>query len=93
MICIKTATEPDECIKTLKGADYFGKVNQTKSGRTCQAWNKQTPHKHGFWAMDDQENFCRNPDGELEPWCYTTDPDQRYELCDIPYCRKYYLYN
>lgn len=27
-------------------------------------------------------NFCRNPDGEDTIWCYTTDPDTRWELCD-----------
>ena len=32
-------------------------------------------------------NFCRNPDGEPKgPWCYTTDPDERWEYCDIPGC-------
>jgi len=27
------------------------------------------------------ENYCRNPDGENTMWCYTTDPDTRWERC------------
>jgi hypothetical protein len=34
-------------------------------------------------------NYCRNPDGEPRPWCFTTDPNRRWELCDIPRCRKH----
>ena len=31
-------------------------------------------------------NYCRNPDGELGPWCYTTDSKKRWEYCGIPKC-------
>ena len=27
--------------------------------------------------MEEVTNFCRNPDGEPAPWCYTMDPDTR----------------
>ena len=32
--------------------------------------------------------YCRNPDSSFNdgPWCYTTDPDTPWELCDIPFC-------
>ena len=34
-------------------------------------------------------NSCRNPDHyETGPWCYTSDPDTRWEDCGIPLCRK-----
>lgn len=33
-------------------------------------------------------NYCRNPDGEPRPWCFTTDPNKRWEFCDIPRCGK-----
>ena len=33
-------------------------------------------------------NYCRNPDGDrIGPWCYTTDPERRYESCHIPHCK------
>ena len=34
-----------------------------------------------------EENYCRNPDSDDSgPWCYTTDPDKRYDYCNIPEC-------
>ena len=27
------------------------------------------------------ENYCRNPDGEDTIWCFTKNPDVRYEYC------------
>ncbi|XP_078603199.1 plasminogen-like [Branchiostoma floridae x Branchiostoma japonicum] len=33
------------------------------------------------------ENYCRNPDGEGgTSWCYTMDPDTRWEYCIHPAC-------
>ena len=30
-------------------------------------------------------NYCRNPDSEDGGvWCYTTDPDVKWEYCDVP---------
>ncbi len=34
------------------------------------------------------ENYCRNPNGDLVPWCYTTDPDKYWEYCAIPMCNQ-----
>jgi len=31
------------------------------------------------------ENFCRNPDGDVWPWCITTG-DKQWDYCDIPEC-------
>ena len=34
-------------------------------------------------------NYCRQPeiDGE-RAWCYTMDPDERWEYCDVPECHE-----
>mgnify|MGYP002817438179 CR=1 FL=1 len=71
--------------------------------RTCQKWTSQLPHSHGrtpckkhfaFWCKYQytglgDHNFCRNPDGEPGPWCYTTDPKERWAYCDVPKCSAY----
>lgn len=35
-----------------------------------------------------EENYCRNPDGEPKPWCFTTSPSKRWDFCSIPRCSK-----
>ena len=73
--------------------EYRGNISVTTSGRTCQRWDRQEPYTHGYdrhfpGNASLHENFCRNPlaNDEATPWCYTTDPNVRYELCDIPVC-------
>ena len=75
--------------------DYQGNISVTRSGKTCQRWDKQSPHRHDyaqflFGGASVHENYCRNPkpNDEKTPWCYTTDPDVRFDLCDIPICGK-----
>lgn len=31
-------------------------------------------------------NYCRNPDDDIRPWCYTTDPSIRWEYCNLQRC-------
>ena len=80
------------CKLTREGMEYRGNISVTTSGKTCQRWDRQEPHTHGYDShlpgnASIHENFCRNPlANETIPWCYTTDPNVRYELCDIPAC-------
>ncbi|PHJ15423.1 kringle domain-containing protein, partial [Cystoisospora suis] len=62
-------------------APYEGCQSKTRTGRTCMPWNTQTPHRH-IELITESHNYCRNPDNEDEIWCYTTDPDVRYDFCD-----------
>ena len=71
-----------------KGMDYKGNVRVTKSGRTCQQWSSNSPHKSRH-TYEGDHNFCRNPKKEIwfdRVWCYTTDPKRRWEACDVPLC-------
>ena len=83
-------TEEADCKRTKTGREYVGTRNITASGRTCQTWSSDSPHDHGYNNLP--ENYCRNPDGEPSPWCYTTDPAKRWEVCEIPDCGKYCLF-
>jgi len=85
MTCDGQNTDP-------RGEKYNGCVNVTVSGRKCQAWASTSPHNHGF--STDQRllgNYCRNPDGWFGPWCYTTDPEKRWERCPVQTCGEGWL--
>ncbi|XP_056016399.1 uncharacterized protein LOC125673359 [Ostrea edulis] len=70
----------------LPGVLYRGYRNITESGRSCQKWQTQTPHAHNYDVFRlAQENYCRNFDRE-EPWCFTNDPNVRWELCGVKVC-------
>lgn len=72
----------------------MGQVNITKTGISCQKWDSQKPHSHFqppnvFPQVQNAENYCRNAGGEEpSPWCYTMNDTVRWQLCDIPLCRK-----
>lgn len=69
------------------GKIYFGTISVTRTGDPCQRWGSQTPHTHGFgYRLADHENYCRNPDEDDGPWCYTTKSDKRYDYCTVPHC-------
>ncbi|CAC5361395.1 unnamed protein product [Mytilus coruscus] len=86
----KTPEDPedvDECRKSTKGTEYKGRISLTQTGRTCQYWERQHPHKHVFSKLKTEHNYCRNPDNSgRQPWCYTNDPTTRWEYCKIPMC-------
>lgn len=76
-----------ELLSGDKDSGYRGKQNKSKSGKTCQLWSKQTPHEHANTPEEKpdsglESNYCRNPDGGDTIWCYTTDPDVRWEYCE-----------
>ena len=64
----------------------------TEDGYTCQRWDSQYPQQHNITSLNDEENYCRNPDNDpLGPWCYTTDFEEPTGYCDIAFCKGKYL--
>ena len=79
-----------ECYMRADGVDYRGTISHTASGKVCQRWSEQTPNAHTRThekyplAGVGGHNFCRNPDGAPEPWCYTTEENgPRSEKCNV----------
>jgi hypothetical protein len=75
------------------GSAYQGNVSRTKSGKECQAWDVQFPHKHKYYPGNGYDmgnhNHCRNPDNSHDNvWCYTTDKETEFELCDARECEE-----
>jgi hypothetical protein len=84
------------------GADYRGAQTKTRTGRSCQAWATQNaPHNHTttpttYPSAGLDSNYCRNPESAPTIWCFTSDPDVRWELCSpigviLPGCPEGYV--
>uniref|UniRef100_A0A3Q3AT96 Kringle domain-containing protein n=1 Tax=Kryptolebias marmoratus TaxID=37003 RepID=A0A3Q3AT96_KRYMA len=74
------------------GEDYRGHHSTTENGYICQRWDSQSPHSHKFTPTiypnhSLEENYCRNPEGNLRPWCYTTSWFKKWDYCSIPRCK------
>ncbi|XP_019627216.1 PREDICTED: uncharacterized protein LOC109472084 [Branchiostoma belcheri] len=84
---VQVITEP---CQVGDGASYRGTVSVTRTGKTCQRWDRLFPHVHSKLfehpSSGLEENYCRNPDGEPGVWCFTENPSVRFELCEVPAC-------
>lgn len=65
----------DETLRGDNKAGYRGhKRMNRKHGNQCILWSKKSNrlgfHKEGFGTTGERNNYCRNPDGEDNTWCY-----------------------
>ncbi|XP_043385087.1 kremen protein 1 isoform X7 [Chelonia mydas] len=91
-----TSAQGAECY-TANGADYRGTQNQTSlhAGRPCLFWNETFQHPYNTLKYPNGEgglgehNYCRNPDGDVSPWCYIAESEDGvyWKYCEIPSCR------
>lgn len=88
------ATSNKDCLK--ENEPYMGTVRETEAEFECQSWSVDVPHQHKYHNNSmfpdgtalAASNFCRSPDGDKQPWCYTTHPDERWGYCNIPKCKE-----
>jgi len=66
---------------------YRGKLSITIHGKRCLPWNNlRKDHKYHPNSRPDaglSSNYCRNPSGHHDAWCYTEDS---WEPCALPQC-------
>ena len=83
---VPKSAEDTDC-EPRDGSGYTGTVNTTANGWTCRSWWRYGYKSHWASADDDfNHNYCRNPNGEDQVWCYTTNPQDPKEHCDVPAC-------
>eukprot|EP00066_Takifugu_rubripes_P002082 XP_003963745.1 PREDICTED: hyaluronan-binding protein 2-like [Takifugu rubripes] len=85
---------PSDCY-TSDGESYRGTVSETSEGDECLYWNSHFIVANGvdpFKSFVDKDglgphNFCRNPDGEIMPWCFYRRGRKLYwDYCDVLEC-------
>ena len=68
-------------------------TNPPSAGQTHMRCSKvNTVVFHPFSSLPEkylEENYCRNPDGDPKPWCFTTSSSKRWDFCSIPRCSKF----
>uniref|UniRef100_A0A8C4NXA2 trypsin n=1 Tax=Dicentrarchus labrax TaxID=13489 RepID=A0A8C4NXA2_DICLA len=85
---------PNDCYVD-DGESYRGNVSETDDGDECLYWNSHFILEKGadpFSSFEDKDglgphNFCRNPDGELMPWCFFRRGRKLFwDYCDVTEC-------
>ena len=84
-----------DCIMkgVFNGKEYRGTLNVTVDEKACIRWDTpmDNPTNDNWWSPLNidlfglEENYCRDPDWQAGPWCYTG-KDGSWGLCSIPYC-------
>ena len=72
---------------------YTGQANVTVGGLPCRRWDSLPLdlslqlYFHFSWSPNEDiekiHNYCRNPDGDIWPWCFTEDLDVPYDFCSV----------
>ncbi|KAK9530358.1 hypothetical protein VZT92_011863 [Zoarces viviparus] len=87
--------EPNDCYQE-DGEFYRGMVSVTVEGEECLDWNSYFILQKGgadpitgYPGFDGigPHNYCRNPDGDDQPWCYINNNGTlKWEYCKVRKC-------
>ncbi|XP_076824953.1 plasminogen-like [Clavelina lepadiformis] len=90
-VCHET-TRPTDCFDERDPSSYRGFVDKTEDGTPCLIWDLYNTYSHIYSSSRfpgkglGNHNYCRNPDGDVRPWCFTTNPDFDWAYCDVDKC-------
>ncbi|XP_061769828.1 hepatocyte growth factor activator isoform X2 [Nerophis ophidion] len=88
--------EPDSECYSSRGTNYRGMVSSTVSGTQCLPWNSDLLYNELHVGTVQaaplrglgEHAYCRNPDGDKMPWCYTLNKGAiSWEYCDVLSCK------
>ncbi|XP_026996238.2 hyaluronan-binding protein 2-like [Tachysurus fulvidraco] len=88
---------PDDCYEG-DGSSYRGFVSETESGQECMPWYSHLiayiPEYTGEEEEEEEDdgigshNYCRNPDGENQPWCFIRYNNSIvWDNCNVKRCK------
>ncbi|XP_061620538.1 hepatocyte growth factor activator isoform X3 [Phyllopteryx taeniolatus] len=84
-----------ECYNS-RGMSYRGVASTTASGARCLPWNSDLLYDELHLGTVTaaplrglgEHAYCRNPDGDKMPWCYTVSKGAiSWEYCTVPSCK------
>ncbi|KAG9490769.1 hypothetical protein GDO78_006219, partial [Eleutherodactylus coqui] len=79
------------------GTSYRGTANVTATGTACLNWDSDViQHEISSYSIKHAQGhglgshpYCRNPDGDTQPWCFTIKNEiLTWEHCLIPSCQQ-----
>ncbi|XP_063291169.1 hyaluronan-binding protein 2 [Pelobates fuscus] len=86
---------PNDCYRN-DGLQYRGHVSYTERGLPCLPWDSYLLAKENMNSFVSgiymygigEHNYCRNPDGEVKPWCYFKDGSGKlsWGVCNVTVC-------
>ena len=84
----------------LQNVETHSKLKDTSAqhainGTRCLRWDSLNRSNSKYASIlklkgniTSHENYCRNPDEKLAPWCYIGVDNGLWEYCDIPFCKQ-----
>ena len=86
----------ETCLEDLESTPYSGSISVTNHEFVCQHWESHYPHFHNFdkndyfpkdGSVNSASNYCRDPLEIGRPWCYTTNPNVKWDYCTFSICK------